>query len=72
MTAPPDPPATHDPSPQEIALVYAEQVVVAAEMRACEAQARLRAARVAWGRAMGVEDPGDGYEALWVASRGGK
>lgn len=69
MTAPPDPPAAHDPSPQDIEVAYFASVVVAAEMRVCEAQARLRAARVAWGRSMGVEDPGDGYEALWVASR---
>lgn len=69
MSEPKDPPAAHDATPAELATAYNAQVVVSAEMRVVEAQARLRAARVAWGRSLGVEDPGDGYEALWASSR---
>ena len=70
MSEPKDPPANHDPTTQDLAVAYNAQVVVSAEMRVVEAQARLRAARVAWGRSLGAEDPGDGYEALWASSRG--
>ena len=70
MSEPKDPPANHDPTTQDLAVAYNAQVVVSAEMRVVEAQARLRAARVLWGRSMGVEDPDDGYEALWASSRG--
>ena len=70
VSEPKDPPATHDPTTQDLAVAYNAQVVVSAEMRVVEAQARLRAARVLWGRSMGVEDPGDGYEALWAARKG--
>ena len=69
MSEPKDPPATHDPTTQDLAVAYNAQVVVSAGLRVVEAQARLRAARVAWGRSMGVEDPGDGYEALWASRR---
>ena len=69
MSEPRDPPAAHDPTKQDLAVAYNAQVVVSAEMRVVEAQARLRAARVLWGRSMGVEDPGDGDEALWASSR---
>ena len=62
-----DPPASADPTAQEVEQAYNAQGVVSAEMRVVEAQARLRAARVLWGRSLGVEDPGDGYEALWAA-----
>lgn len=67
MSEPRDPPAGQDPSPQELEIAYNAQVVVSAGLRVVEAQARLRAARVLWGRSLGVEDPGDGYEALWAA-----
>jgi len=70
VSEPKDPPAVHDPTEQELEIAYNAQGVVSAEMRVVEAQARLRAARVLWGRSMGVEDPGDGYEALWASSRG--
>ena len=69
MSEPKDPPAVHDPTEQDLAVSYTVSIVVSMEMRLVEAQARLRAARVLWGRSMGVEDPGDGYEALWAASR---
>jgi len=67
---PPDPPANQDPTKDQIEVAYNASVVISAEMRVVEAQARLRAARVLWGRSLGVEDPGDGYEALWASSRG--
>ena len=69
MSEPRDPPAAHDPTEQDLAVAYNAQGVVSAGLRLVEAQARLRAARVLWGRSMGVEDPGDGYEALWAAAR---
>ena len=71
MSEPKDPPASADPTAQEVEQAHNAQVVVSMELRLVEAQARLRAARVLWGRSLGVEDPGDGYEALWVASRKG-
>jgi len=67
VSEPQDPPAEQDPTERDLAVAYNAQVIVSAEMRVVEAQARLRAARVAWGRSLGVEDPGDGYEALWAA-----
>ena len=69
MSEPRDPPAEQDPTGQELAIAYLAFIIIAAEMRVVEAQARLRAARVAWGRSLGVENPGDGYEALWASSR---
>ena len=72
VSEPQDPPAEQDPTKEDLAVAYLAFIVIAAEMRALEAQARLSAARVAWGEALGLEDPGDGYEALWAASRGGK
>lgn len=69
MSEPRDPPAEQDPTGQELAIAYLAFIIIAAEMRALEAQARLTAARVAWGEAMGLDDPGDGYEALWASSR---
>ena len=45
----------------------AADIIVSAEMRIAEAQGARMAALRAWGRSMGVEDPGDGYEALWAA-----
>ena len=70
MSEPKDPPASADPTAQALATAYNADCVVSMEMRVVEAQARLRAARVLWGRSLGVEDPGDGYEALWAARKG--
>ena len=69
MSEPHDPHVDLPSTIKAIAVRRAEGGVVSAEMRALEAQARLRAARVLWGRSMGVEDPGDGYEALWASRR---
>ena len=69
MSEPRDPHVDLPSTIKAITVKRAADIVVSAEMRALEAQARLTAARVAWGEAMGLDDPGDGYEALWAASR---
>ncbi len=70
MSEPRDPHVDLPSTIKAIAVRRAEGGVVSAEMRLAEAQGARMAALRAWGRSMGVEDPGDGYEALWAASRG--
>ena len=69
MSEPKDPHVDLPSTIKAITVKRAADIVVSAEMRIAEAQGARMAALRAWGEAMGLDDPGDGYEALWVASR---
>ena len=67
MSEPRDPHVDLPSTIKAIAVRRAAGGVVSAEMRIAEAQGARMAALRAWGEAVGVDDPGDGYEALWAS-----
>jgi len=67
MSEPHDPHVDLPSTIKAITVKRAADIVVSAEMRIAEAQGARMAALRAWGRSLGAEDPGDGYEALWAA-----
>ncbi len=70
MSEPHDPHVDLPSTIKAITVKRAADIVVSAEMRIAEAQGARMAALRAWGEAVGVDDPGDGYEALWASCRG--